>query len=52
MEISNLLEKEFQVMVLKIVIGLGRRIGRTCEEEPIRTEEYSDGSEKYTRGKQ
>lgn len=52
MEISNLLEKEFQVMVLKIVIELGRRIGRKCEEEPIRTEEYNDGSEKYTRGKQ
>lgn len=63
MEKSYLLDKEFKVIVIKILIKLCREVDKLSEnfneevkivkkKKPIRTEEYNNWNETYTRGNQ
>lgn len=63
MEKSYLLDKEFKVIVIKILIKLCREVDKLNEnfneevkivkkKKPIRTEEYNNWNETYTRGNQ
>lgn len=57
MDISSLLDREFKVMLVKVLTGLERmdelrvgfNIGRKYKKEPVRAEECSNCNEKYTR---
>ena len=57
MEISNLANKEFKAMVIKIFTELRKTMGghsenvkRKYKKAPIRAEEYNNKNEKYTIG--
>lgn len=63
MEKSYLLDKEFKVIVIKILIKLCREVDKLSEnfneevkivkkKKTIRTEEYNNWNETYTRGNQ
>ena len=62
MEINNLLDKKYKLIAIRMLTDLGRRIDENSEnfnkelenvkKEPIRTEEYNNGNEKFARGNQ
>lgn len=65
MEIGNLPEKEFRVMIVKVIQELGKRMDRPNEKlqeifskelekkkKTIRVEEYDNRNEKYTKKNQ
>lgn len=55
MDISNLSNKEFKEMVIKMLTKLESDIekprGRKCSKEPTRSEEYNNWNEKHIRKK-
>ena len=60
-KVSNLLDKQFKVMTIKMLSELGRRLDEHSEkfnrvkiykEEPSRAEEYNNGNKKYIRKNQ
>lgn len=65
MEIGNLPEKEFRVMIVKVIQELGKRMDKPNEKlqeifskelekkkKTIRVEEYDNRNEKYTKKNQ
>lgn len=55
MEMNNLPEKEFKVMVIKMLTKVRKRMDKHSEnfkKEPIRVEKYNNINEKYTSGNQ
>lgn len=60
MEISDVLEKELKLMLVKMLTKLIKRMeehyenlnNELGEKSPIRVEEYNNWNEKYTRGNQ
>ena len=61
-ETSNLLDREFKQNIIRMLTDIGRRLDEHSEliskeledikKEPIRSEEYNAGNEKFTRGTQ